>query len=81
MFSRLQQCGHARGPVVHCGPACVREEQLRACEAKCHPQKVPEAPGTKDVHALQALLRVWVGVEAHSAKKARQTEQVVSMQV
>lgn len=42
---------------------------------------MPEAPGTVDVHTVQALLGFWVAVEAHSAKETRQTKQVISMQV
>lgn len=42
---------------------------------------MPEAPGTEDVDTLLALLRVWVGAEAHGAQKTRQTKQVISMQV
>lgn len=62
-------------------PTCVREEQLRGREAKCHPQKMPQAPRPVDLHTVRALLGVWVGVEAHGAKETRQTKQVISMQV
>ena len=40
-----------------------------------------KAPGPVDVHTIQVLLGVGVGVETHGAKETRQTEQVVSMQV
>lgn len=60
-------------------PACIWEEKLRSREAKRHSEKFPEAPGPIDVHTVQVLLEVWVGVETHSAKKARQTEQVIPM--
>ncbi len=66
---------------MHFGPACIREEQLWSSEAKCHPEEVSEAPRPIDVHTVKTLLGVGVGVEAHSAKKTRQTKQMISMQV
>lgn len=40
-----------------------------------------KAPGPVDIHTFQVLLGFSAAVEAYGAKKTRQTEQVVSVQV
>ena len=42
---------------------------------------MPEAPRPIDVHTVQVLLGVGVGVEAHSTEETRQTKKVISMQM
>lgn len=62
-------------------PACIWEEKLRSRESKCHPEKLPEAPGPIDVHTVQVLLGVSITVETHGTKEARQTEQVIAVKM